>query len=567
MKVSFSIVPALQKTIDWIDRQHITIGEWLAGFFGIVVVRYMLEAFSNPSSDGFVFSSAIPTFVHYLTSFAWTQIGIGLIAVHYCGNHRRIAKVILLGLPLIWLGPLLDLFFSGGKGVALGYLGTSPPLVIIHYLAFLTPWSIVPPGLRIELILIIALTGLYVWWCKKRMGTAIIASIAVYSWLFSLFALPSLIYAFANLTSAEHFFDVSSHGLVNEFLKQSLELSTLSRNIASPPYTLPAADTVFDVAYNYLMAQIFYIGLCVLAFLWFRRAHPKKFVAVLRNARPERVAFYLLFLVLGIALASARGLAAPFVWVDGLGGMTLAMSWICTWMYTVHINDIADKAIDDIANPHRPLTQGLLSAEDMRQTSYLWLILSLIGTWTVGECAFIFNLVFHACAHLYSAPPLRLKRVPILSSLLIASAVLCTFMAGFFFISIDKKLAAFPLPLAGAILLIFTLGVNMRDLKDVEGDRAQGIMTLPVLCGRYGARVTGSLFAFGFLLTPFFLGAPALMIAALPAALCAYLIAVRTPYREKWVFRLYFFFVAVILVFLRYSPQCSFRSFPFCDGF
>ena len=49
-------------------------------------------------------------------------------------------------------------------------------------------------------------------------------------------------------------------------------------------------------------------------------------------------------------------------------------------------------------------------------------------------------------------------------------------------------MALMPAPLAWVILLSFGLGFAAKDLKDVAGDRATGVWSLPVLLGRTGGR-------------------------------------------------------------------------------
>ena len=275
---------------------------------------------------------------------------------------------------------------------------------------------------------------------------------------------------------------------------------------------------------------------------------------------------YLLFLLLGMGLACVRGAALPHSLVDYLAIIDLSFAWFAAWMFAVHVNDMADQPIDAITNQKRPLVRGVLSADEMRQGAQVWLAYALAGAWSTGVYSLALCVVYLACYYIYSAPPLRMKRVPVLASALIAGAALCTFLAGYMLLSADKDLEQFPRALALFIMLVFTLGVNMRDIKDIAGDRAQGIMTLPILFGRYGTQVTGALFSLSFLIVPVFFHLPRLMFAALPAAGAAYVIAVRKPYQEKGVFILYFLFIAVMIGFLALSPECRLASAPFCEG-
>src|SRR5207249_4862472 len=138
-------------------------------------------------------------------------------------------------------------------------------------------------------------------------------------------------------------------------------------------------------------------------------------------------------------------------------------------------------SIDRISNFGRPLPSGQITKGEMGQIGLVWLSVSVIGSWCAGFYPFFINIVCIASSCIYSSPPLRFKRVPLLSSFLIGVAVLSTVMAGFFFVSVDKRIAAFPALVGLGIVAVFTLVTNIRDIKDVEGDRKEGVKTLPVL--------------------------------------------------------------------------------------
>ena len=140
-------------------------------------------------------------------------------------------------------------------------------------------------------------------------------------------------------------------------------------------------------------------------------------------------------------------------------------------------------------------------------------------------------------------PPLRLKRVPVLSSFLIAVACLVTILAGFFFASADKKIQTFPIFASMGILVLFTLEANFKDMKDIEGDERDGVLTLPVLFKENGSRVVGVCLALSFLLAPIFLSFYALYILAVPSAIVGYKLVTKKPYSEKPIFMLHFIFL------------------------
>jgi 4-hydroxybenzoate polyprenyltransferase len=285
---------------------------------------------------------------------------------------------------------------------------------------------------------------------------------------------------------------------------------------------------------------------------WFLfKIEKDKFFSVIKNARPERIIFYLTLIVGGGGLAYIMGYGKPFSYLDIFGFICLGLSWISFWMYSVHINDIYDVEIDKISNRERPLVRQEMTLENMQHAGYIWLALALAGSWSAGFYPFFMGLVCLAISYIYSAHPLRLKRFPILSSFIISVACLATVLAGFFFVSAEKRIQIFPISLAIGILLILTLAKNARDIKDIEGDKANGIYTLPILFGKNGIKIVGLCLASGFLLIPIFLKFYELYIVALPAAIIGYMLVIKKPYKEKNIFTLYFAFSigAVILTY------------------
>jgi 4-hydroxybenzoate polyprenyltransferase len=86
-------------------------------------------------------------------------------------------------------------------------------------------------------------------------------------------------------------------------------------------------------------------------------------------------------------------------------------------------------------------------------------------------------------------------------------------------------------------------------MKDIDGDTVENIKTLPVIFRKNGDKIVGALLAASFILVPVVFSFYSLYILALPAAFIGYKITTRKPYKEKYIFFLYFYFlVATILL-------------------
>ena len=228
-------------------------------------------------------------------------------------------------------------------------------------------------------------------------------------------------------------------------------------------------------------------------------------------------------------------------------------------MYSVSINDISDIEIDKISNPQRPLVEQTVNPREMKDVSFLFLLLALLGSWSIGFFHFFLCLVCLSSSYIYSMPPMRLKRLPIVATFILSIACLATILFGFFFLSALKNVSAFPALAALAILVLFTLESNFKDMKDVKGDPKDNVKTLPVIFGENGPRIVAITFASSFLLAPILLSFYTLYITAIPAALLGYKFITRKPYNEKLVFLIHFGFIAsiFILVFLINYAGCK----------
>ena len=133
--------------------------------------------------------------------------------------------------------------------------------------------------------------------------------------------------------------------------------------------------------------------------------------------------------------------------------------------------------------------------------------------------------------------------------IIISIACLATILAGFFFVSTDKQIQTFPILLSIGIIVMVTLAINFKDIKDIEGDKVNGIVTLPILFGENGIKIVGLCLALSMFLAPIFLSFYSLYIIALPCAVVGYKLATKKPYREKPIFILRFVFITCISIF------------------
>ncbi len=534
----------IEKVLLEVRRTKMTLSQWMLGFVCILFVRFIFESLSSPTSTGVIPSDPY-TLIHYGLFFLSVTLGTSCIVGYFTKDYTAVAKISLFGLPVIWLAPLIDIVLSFGKGYKMTYIFDSGNRLIFDFFTFfgssLTNGATY--GIRMGIIIILIGIGWYVWLNTKNLFKTMLAVIFSYLLGFIMASMPGIIHTISHLNSGIN----TSPDILN-YLEKILSNSTISHNTLREGVSFVSSDRLFELEFDKFMSQILFIISLLFGTILLWKIDHKKFLSIIKNLRPERVNFYLASLFCGIGFAYINNLGNPFTWVDIFGVGCLIISFVSLWMYAVHTNDIYDLEIDKISNPDRPLIKKEVGIEDMRETGYVWLGIALIGSWSAGFYPFFMSLVYVSCSYIYSAPPLRLRRFPLLPSFLIAVACLGTVLSGFFFISIHKEIQAFPMLLSIGIIIMVTLAINFKDLKDIEGDKALGIVTLPILFGKNGITVVGLCFALSILLVPIFLSFYFLYIIALPASIIGFKLITKTPYREKPIFILRFVFLTLIAI-------------------
>lgn len=548
------MVTKVRRVLEWVEGVEAPFWQWCAGLSAIMFVRFFFEDLSSPAQS----FPAVPdaaTLVHYFLFFWGAFISLALILYVFVPDIKRVSKFLAFGFPIIWLAPLLDLLYSHGNGYRMTYVFAGN--IGDFWQAFLNVGGGgnilggLSPGLRVEIMAIAIGMGLYVWFKTKRISRSIGAVALGYVVLFLWMVLPGIIAVMASgqaLTS-----DASFSHLLSAFVQSRLAVNFI-RPTLSPSY-LYGTELLFNLG----MSLILYLIDLALAISWFALWNGKKVLAFLRNIRPARIAFYFGLIVIG-AFGAIRTEAVPvlFGWFDVVLFAALAFAYLSTFMFAIGMNDMADEKIDRISNASRPLPAGELGRSDLLAGNTFFFLTMLVGGFLCGYWALFTLIAFTAVYYAYSNPPFRLKRVPLLSSFLLSFAALATLFAGFFFVDANKLVADMPIRVAGMIIVCLTLALNFKDIKDIEGDRAENIWTIPVLFGeRKGKRVVGVLLGAAFLAVPIILKAPLLFAPSIVAGVLGYVFCASKSYEEWRIFALYFAYAAAVGLLLWMHPLAA----------
>src|SRR6185503_1138816 len=170
------------------------------------------------------------------------------------------------------------------------------------------------------------------------------------------------------------------------------------------------------------------------------------------------------------------------------------------------INQIYDLAIDRINKPKRPLPSGTLTIPEAWRFTWVAFVVAWVLAWLAApegrrECFWIV-LFTSVLVWAYSAPPFRTKRHGIWANVTIAiPRGLLLKVAGW---STVKTIWGLEPWYIGAIFGLFVLGASStKDFADIEGDRADGCQTLPILYGvKKAAWIIAPFFVLPFVLIP-----------------------------------------------------------------
>jgi chlorophyll/bacteriochlorophyll a synthase len=177
-------------------------------------------------------------------------------------------------------------------------------------------------------------------------------------------------------------------------------------------------------------------------------------------------------------------------WTFLIAGILLAGPLVCGTSQAV--NDWFDRHVDAINEPDRPIPSGRIGGRWGLYIAIGWTVLSLAVAAFTGRWVLIATVFGLACAWGYSAPPLRLKT----SGWIGPAVVGLTYEGLSWFTGAAVMAGSLPPMHVLVILVLYSIGAHgimtLNDFKAVEGDRATGLRSLPVVLGERPAALLAS---------------------------------------------------------------------------
>ena len=481
-KVFFNLYTKLSTFLRAMEITPITYGAWLVSALSLILIRIFIENWVSgiqTLSAGLLFVS--------VTHFSFSLLLTLLLFVPLVSLGARVpvsiaARVVLCGFIVVLTPPIIDTLIAGGghfmnfykfDGLSGWSDGHGLPLRFLTFFGDRPDFG-VTYGVRTEIAFSVLFLSMYTYFKTKQLWRTLLTAFMGYGIFFILGTFPSWV------------------ALVVDGLRNGIGSVTdisIAQLFFTPEgvFSQPVSD--FSGMLSFKMSLVYGVILPVIIAVETAYFFPKIFVALIRNARWPQLLYHsgLACVGMGLALVFSQG-KIEWTFFNGIAFVVFQLAIWSAWLAAVVTNDIVDIRIDEMTNNTRPLPTGSISADVYRSVGYTFFGSSLLLAGCISLKLLVLLGVYQLFAWIYSAWPLRLKRVPILGTLVSAAAGMVIIYAGFILVASDGTTSHFPTSISIFLLGALTIVLAIKDFKDIEGDRADGVYTLPVVLGEDQAR-------------------------------------------------------------------------------
>jgi 4-hydroxybenzoate polyprenyltransferase len=534
------IIDRARKIIEKLESNKASAISWLIFFSAVVLFRYIAESFAGLGYLGQFLP--ISSLLHFFLWYALVLISISITLAVFSKEHiEKVFKAILPFFPVILISIILPFIIGESVARSAQYIYAENWSGLFKTAAdfFFGTISNFSISLRLEIFLVLAFSGLYVFSKTKKIWKTITAIFVCYLIIILAGALPSFVIFFQNQTLLHP---------IAFFL--NLFYNNFNVLFVGHGYFNALSNQSYNFWMDMLFSGLLFIPLLVVMFLAFLLYSKDLVRAVFKNIRAERGIAYVIMSFLGVVIAwRYYGVNIRFNFINIVSLIDLALVAFFFHLATIFHNDVYDYEADLISNPERPLPLKKITFNQSKIAAIVFLSLSVTGALTLNLTLLVLVLSAFGLALLYSSPPLRLKRFFLVNPLFIGLAYLLFMMGGFFLVFPGETVSAFPKNIAYLIVLAVMLAANFKDIKDYEGDKKQGVLTIPVIFGlSVGKKIIGCLLFLSTIIAPYFLSIPALYFPAIVFGVLLYWLASRREYSEKPIFIAYLCYVVLVVV-------------------
>lgn len=461
----------IAKLLSSIEKSKTDFGLWLAAFLSLISFRLLVESwlfgFENRNAP-FLFFEWTHNVLFFLLSFV---LFLPLARFFLRISLRAASNVLLFGFLVILTPPIIDFLLSGGRGFWSFYIFDGLPGLFVRFLTFFgdRPDMGITYGVRVEVAVVTIFFGWYVFYKFRSVLRALAAAISSYALLFFLGTFPSwAAIPFVGISDGRWLLRPAD--IAGVFLSS---FSLFSRHFVDPPSVLNAKMSLV-----YAAILPFVVG------VWLFCERKSLFLALFRNSRFPQVIYHggLFCIGMGFSMIFSRS-RVTFDFFSILSAVLLLGSVILAWLASVVVNDRFDASIDRVTNKIRPIPSGAVEDRLYSEVGAAFFFASILLSAIVFPKGALLLFLYQSIAWSYSAPPFRLKRFPVVATSVSALASLLVLFIGYMSISRDQTLEGLPASLLWLFFFSYAIALPLKDFKDIEGDRRDGVWTLPVLLG------------------------------------------------------------------------------------
>jgi len=498
------VIKLAERYITFVEDSRVQFKYFMLTFLTFVTLRNFLEIFSDKSKVSII---SFEGHLHFYLSYICMALTMMLL-FHLATGEKiaKIARLILFSFFFVLSAPIFDLIISLGQGYDIAYLMPQEPgRLLLRYLTLGGSFTEggVTIGLKLEGILVLLASFFY--FRAKRLGSlkSLLFVLAIYTLVFTYAITPLVLQAL-----------LGAFGLVGRLTDSML------------------------YAKFYLI--LIFAQFLMLAWKWNRRYC----ISILKDIRPLRQLHSQLMFALGAAL----GPGLDWRQDTGFDLALIVISIACACLFVIIANNLEDQKRDRSLNKARPLSIGSIRRDDYQLTGRGAGLAALAYAGAVSYYTSFTLLLCMGLYSLYSMPPLRVKRIPVLSKLPIAlSSLACVIMG---YVIAGGEIVEFPPLIILWFLVCFTAALNLIDIKDYEEDKRAGVRTLTVLWGPKRSKpIIGLVLLVAYVTAPLAFGQPLLLLPATVLGLAQYWLVNRRGYQERAALYLYLFSILFLIVF------------------
>lgn len=409
------------------------------------------------------FNIVAQDYVHVFCAWLYIYLIIALLLRLLVGKSAAIAaRMSVYAMLIILIPPLYDGLFDASGRIIYQYDFSTFSHSFIHLFNPFSDVSYVTTGVRIEIAVAVIVTILY-------MLASPPANFPKVRSLILIFFIYCSIYIMGYLPAIWSFLSGSSH---SQMLAQSI-LNVTTTNSA--------------VLWYIPLLTLLLIIHCILEKSSYR-------TIILSTLRIDRLLPYLIFFGLGFLLATQRALVGND-WINSYDTsllLTGLISITTAFMAMTALNDQQDISIDRISNINRPAVNNSSLISHYPIVIKVLCCISLSLALTISSVHLLLMTFMLCIGYIYSAPPLRLRRFLILAPTMLTIIITTSFIYGSAIIWGNQVKHNIEPSLLLTLSALFWLACQLKDFKDIKGDKHNNVLTLPILLGsQWAYRVIG----------------------------------------------------------------------------